>query len=153
MAVDFNTTKHIVAFPSKIAASTGSPHPWDIVLEANADNGTLVTLGAYVSSFNYKAGAAPSNFEGKILEQAANGNWYIQVADADGAILLYNSPVSPYNERILREESAFYNANGDVVRGFELIKNDIFEISAEGFTGVPAAGATVSYASGKYVVA
>lgn len=153
MAVDFNTNKHMVAFPSKVASASGSPHQWDILLEANTDNGVLVTLGAYVSHFNYKVGTAPANFEGKILEQGANGNWYIQVVDADDALLLYNSPVSPYNERILREESAFYNANGDVVRGYELIKNDIFEISAEGFNGTPAAGATVSFASGKYVVA
>lgn len=153
MAVDFNTTTHAVFFPSKIAAAAGSPHQWDIVVSANTDNGALVTLGAYVSPFNYQAGTAPANFEGKILEQASNGNWYIQVVDPDGAIVLYNAPVSPYGERILREEKVFYNAAGDVVRGYELIKNDIFEMSADGFTGTPAAGATVSYASGKYVVA
>lgn len=153
MAVDIVTNRHVVAFPSKIAAAAGSPHQWDIVVAANTDNGALVTLGTYVSHFNYQAGTAPANFEGKILEQAANGNWYIQVVDADNALLLYNAPISPYGEKILRDEHIFYNATGDVVTGYELIKNDIFEISAEGFTGTPAAGATVSYASGKYVVA
>ena len=34
-----------------------------------------------------------------------------------------------------KKESNFYNAKGDVVRGYELAKRDVFELSAEGFTG------------------
>lgn len=153
MAIDISKGSHAVAFPSKVAAAAGSPHQWDIVLTANADNGTLCTRGDYVSHFNYKQAAAPSGFEGVIREQSANGNWYIEVTDADGALLLYNAPVSPYGEKELQDESLFYNAKDDVVRGYELIVGDWFEVSKEGFTGVPEAGKAVSYSSGKYVVA
>jgi hypothetical protein len=48
---------------------------------------------------------------------------------------------------------AWVNKEGDVVKGYSLVKGDIFEMSAEGFQGTPAVGATVSFADGKYVVA
>ena len=41
-------------------------------------------------------------------------------------------------------ESNFYNAKGDVVRGYDLHKGDVFEVSAEGFDGEPAEKATVT---------
>lgn len=151
--IDITTNKHVVAFPSKVAAASGSPHQWDIVLGANTDNGALCTLGNYVSHFNYTQGAAPQNFAGKILEQAANGNWYIQVTAANGAIFLYNSPISEYGEKLLQGEDLYYNEKDRVCRGYQLIDTDIFEISALGFNGVPVAGKAVSYANGKYVVA
>lgn len=151
--IDIVTRKHAVAFPSKIAAAAGSPHQWDIVIEDAADNGALVTMGDYVDFANYKAGAAPAKFAGKILGRGANGGWYVQVTEAAGAIFLYNTPVSPYGEKLLRDENLFYNGKDEVVRGYELIKNDIFEISAEGLDGTPVAGKAVSYANGKYVVA
>mgnify|MGYP007069880055 CR=1 FL=1 len=150
--IDISTNEHVEAFPSKIAAASGSPHQWDMVMTADTDNGSLVTLGDYVSFSTYKAGAAPSGFKGKILEASADGNWYIQVTTADGAIFLYNTPVSPYGEKLLRDHQLFYNAKNDVVRGYELIDNDIFEISELGFDGALEAGKTVTYSSGKYVV-
>ena len=46
------------------------------------------------------------------------------------------------------KESNFYNAKGDVVRGYELAKHDVFELSAEGFTGEElAVGKKVTYDS------
>ena len=41
-------------------------------------------------------------------------------------------------------ESNFYNASGDIVRAYELYKGDIFELSAEGFTGTPVKGKTLT---------
>lgn len=154
MAVDISKTKHTVAFPRKIAAAAGSPHQWDIVISANTDNGALCTRGKYVSFANYQAAAAPAQFAGKILEQTSDGDWYVEVTDPKEAIFLYNSPRSEYTERELRDEHYFYNKPSEgTVRGYELIKGDIFSISVEGFTGVPVAGKAVSYADGKYVVA
>ena len=43
-----------------------------------------------------------------------------------------------------KKESNFYNANGDVVRGYDLHKGDVFEVSADGFDGEPAEKATVT---------
>lgn len=152
--VDLLTTKHVVMFPTKIAAASGSPHQWDIIITANTDNGALCTLGSYVSFENYTAGAAPAAFRGKILEKGANGGWYIQVTAAADAIILYNSPVSPYGEKLLQGEELFYNGKDEgPVRGYQLINTDVFEISENGFDGTPEAGKVVSYADGKYVVA
>lgn len=152
--IDIVTNKHVVAFPSKVAAASGSPHQWDIILGANTDNGALCTLGNYVSHFNYTQGAAPQNFAGKILEQeTSNGHWYIQVTNAAGAIFLYNSPISEYGEKLLQGEDLYFNEKDRVCRGYQLIDTDIIEISALGFNGVPVAGKAVSYANGKYVVA
>ena len=154
--IDISTTKHIEAFPAKVAAGAGSPHQFNIVLLANADNGTLCTLGDYVSFDTFKAGAIPNNFTfaGKILEKSTNGNWWIQVTEPADAIFLYNTPKSPYPEEELRDPKLFFNGRDEgSVRGYTLSKNDIIEISDEGFTGNPAANKAVSYASGKYVVA
>ena len=151
--VDISTKKHIVMFPSKIAAAAGSPHQWNIKLSADSDNGTLVTLGNYVSFDNFAAGSAPSKFVGTILDVGANGGWYILVEEADGAIILYNTPKSPYTNRELRDPKLFYNGKDEPVRGYELINYDIFEISEDGFSGTPVVGKTVSYSGGKYVVA
>ena len=150
--IDVATNKHIVAFPSKIAAASGSPHQWNILLSANADNGTLCTLGNYVPYDNFAQGAVPTGFTGKILEKAANGNWYVQVTNAAKAIFLYNSPVSEYGEKLFQGEELYYNEKDSVVRGYSLIDTDIFEISENGFDGTPAANKAVTYSNGKYVV-
>ena len=67
-------------------------------------------------------------------------------------LILYNSPVSPYQEERFQNEALFYNKAGDVARGFEMAKGDIFSISTSAFTGTPVAGKTLTYASGKFVV-
>lgn len=43
-----------------------------------------------------------------------------------------------------KKESNFYNAKGDVVRGYALHKGDVFEVSVEGFDGQPAEKVTVT---------
>lgn len=156
MAIDITKGTHISSFPSKIASMMGQyGHVYNIVLQANADNGTLCGRGDYVSFDQYESDTVPTGFAGVIREQAASGNWYVEVTDlgTGETLYVYNSPISPYGEKELQDETLFYNKLGDVVQGATLIVGDVFEISAEGFTGTPAAGAVVSYASGKYVVA
>ena len=53
----------------------------------------------------------------------------------------------------MQHESNFYNANGDIVRAYELYKGDVFELSKEGFTGTPAKGKTVTIENKKVKVA
>jgi hypothetical protein len=62
--------------------------------------------------------------------------------------------ISPY-EAIPQtlDSKAWVNKKGDVVKGYSLVKGDIFEMSVEGFQGEPAVGKAVSFADGKYVVA
>ena len=52
----------------------------------------------------------------------------------------------------LKHESNFYNANGDIVRAYELYVGDVFEVSSEGFSGTPAKGATVTVADKKLTI-
>ena len=152
--IRYTIEQHGYAFPSKIASSAGSPHIYNIRLTADHDNGDLVGRGAWQAFDEYTEAAAPNTFAGVIREQAANGNWYVEVTADTEALFVYNSPIiaEDYNSKFAME-SNFFNANGDTVKAYSLIKGDIFELSAAHFTGTPQANKAVSYASGKYVVA
>lgn len=135
--------KHAVAGSSKLKATTAG-HIYNIKIEEDLDNGSIVAKGDYVNAEVYKAKDS-TGFEGKILEKAANGNWYVEVVEPGDALLLLNVPLiyEEYNTA-MQHESNFYNANGDIVRAYELYKGDIFELSAEGFDGEPADNTTVT---------
>lgn len=140
MAYDINVTKHAVFFPSKILAENGGEHIFDVKLTSNMDNGTIIgrsTTWATGEFDVYTQAAAPNGVAGIIQAQAANGNWYIEVTAANGALVLYNSEILPRDDRDLSQISMYYNASGDVVQAIELHKGDIFELSAEGFTTTP----------------
>lgn len=97
-----------------------------------------------------------TGFEGVILDKAANGNWYVEVTNPGDAILILTTPLI-YEEytTAMKHESNFYNQNGDITRGYELFKGDIFELSAEGFvTKTPEKGkkVTVDTATNKLAV-
>ena len=144
MATKFITfTKHAVAGSSKLKATTAG-HIYNIKIEEDLDNGSIVAKGAYVSAEVYKAKDS-TGFAGVVLDKAANGNWYVEVTDPGDALLLLNVPLI-YEEytTAMQHESNFYNANGDIVRAYELYAGDIFELSAEGFDGTPTKGATVT---------
>lgn len=148
------TFTHNEAFPSRLLAANGGGHIFDIELTADHDNGVLVGRGDYIKLGTYKETTAPNTFAGKIVEQAANGNWYVEVTAATEALWILMPEISPY-EAIPQtlNPKAWVNKKGDVVKGYSLVKGDIFEMSVEGFQGEPAVGKTVSFADGKYVVA
>ena len=152
MAIRYAIEEHIVSFPSKIAASAGSPHIYNIQLTNDTDNGQLVGKGNWVAFDEYAEAAAPA-FSGKIQAKAANGNWYIEVTAATEALYVFDSPViaEDYNAKFVAEKN-FFNEAGKTVKAYSLIKGDIFEVSAIAFDGTPEAGATVTYSNGKYVV-
>lgn len=156
MAIDIRTGSHVVSFPSKVASMMGQyDHVYNIVLDADCDNGTLATRSSYVDFDQYEQGAVTANtVEGKILKQAANGNWYIEITKLPTAevLYLYNSPVSEYAEKEFQDESLFYNKNGEVAQGAVLTIGDVIEYSALAITGTPAANTVVKYTSGKWVI-
>lgn len=153
--IDFAITfTHNEAFPSKLLAASGGGHIYDIQLTADHDNGVLVGRGNYIKLGTYQETTAPNTFAGIIREQAANGNWYVEVTAATEALWILMPEISPYEaipETV--NPKAWVNKAGDTVKGYSLTKGDIFEMSAEGFTGIPAANKSVTFASGKYVVA
>ena len=147
---------HIIAFPTKVASAMGQyGHIENMVLTTAADNGVLGTKGTYVSFDQYqRVEVADNKVEGVIREiNNSEGGNYVEFTKLDGQIyFIYNSPVSPYPETELRDEGLFYNAAGDVAQGMELIVGDWVSLNDAAFTGTPAAGKTVKYSAGKYVV-
>lgn len=135
--------KHAVAGSSKLKA-TQCGHIYNILIEEDLDNGSIVAKGDYVKPETYKAKES-TGFKGKILDKAANGNWYVEVEEPGDALLVLQVPVL-YEEytTALKHESNFYNATGDIVRAYELYTGDVFELSEEGFSGSAAKDSTVT---------
>ena len=153
MAIKYSIEKHAVAFPSKLLAQNGGKHIYNIELATDTDNGNLVKRGSFIDLDLYEEDTA-ATFEGVIQKQAANGNWYVEVVNPGDALFVYMQAfIAEEWTNKFKAESNFYNAAGDVVRGYELAVGDVFEVSAEGFTGTPEAGKTVSVAAKKLVVA
>lgn len=153
MAQDYmGSSVHAVAGSSKLKA-TQCGHIFNIVAAADIDNGCIVGKGAWQGMEKY-AEAAATTFTGTILGQAANGNWYVEVVTAANAYLVLSVPLN-YVEipRQYAGEEYFYNAQGDIMRCYELVPGDIFELSAAGFNGTPAANKSVSIQSKKVKVA
>lgn len=150
----FNNTKHAVAGSTRLAATTatGGHGIVDIKITLDLDNGSIVGKGALVAGQVY-ALAAPTTFAGKIIDKAANGNWYVEVTAAENAYLVLTTPITYYDfTTAMRNENTFYNANGDIVRAYPLFVGDVFELSDEGFDGTPAKNATVAVDTTTYKV-
>lgn len=148
-------TKHAVCFPSKVLAGSMGAHIYNVTLTTAADNGNIIGRGDWLSFDNYAEANAPADFAAKIVDQAANGNWYVEVTAVGSAeaLLVYNSPIIPYESpRELADLSNFYNAAGEVVKAYVLTVGDIFEVSDEAFTGTPAKDATLTVSNKKLVV-
>lgn len=162
MAIKFKIDKHHVCFPTKLLAGNGGEHIYNIVIDEDTDNGTIVSRGEYVSFDQYKAGTAPATYEGIITEQAANGNWYVEVVKPEDAILIYEVPViaETYDARFT-DIANFYNAvnteddpeRTKTVRGYALAKGDVYELSEDAFDKKPTPGKKVTISGQKHVVA
>ena len=141
-----NIQKHAVAGSTRLVATTatGGHGIQDIKISTDLDNGSIIGRGALVAGEVY-AMAAPTAFTGKIIDKAANGNWYVEVVTATNAYLVLQVPVNYYDyTATMRNENTFYNAKDDIVRSYPLFPGDVFELSAEGFDGTPAKDAAVS---------
>ena len=155
MAIKLNIEKHAYCFPTKLLAGNGGEHILNIELTADADNGSIVAIGNYKSFDNYVEATAPADYEAKIVDVAADGNFYVEVVEPADAVLICEVVMiaeQNYDSRF-KDPKNFYNAAGDVVRGYCLHKHDIYELSAEGFTGTPEVGKTVTITGRKHVVA
>lgn len=153
MALDIKTTKHTIAFLSKVLSGIGGGHIYNITLAEDRDNGELVNRGEWNSFDNYDEKSGKVTFEGVIREPAAEGGFYIEVTKPTDALFIYNTPKSPYKDEVLHDDALFYNEAGSTVTGHSLVVGDIVAISEEGFNGTPEAGKTVTFANHKYVVA
>ena len=149
--IDFST-KHAVAESTKLKATIVG-NIWNIKATNDIDNGCIVKRGDYVAP-EYYAEAAATEFTGKIIEKAANGNFRAEVTavgELEGLVLSVPLIYEEYTTR-MQEESNFYNAKGDLLRVYQLYVGDVFTLSAEGFDGTPEVGKTVSVVSKKVKV-
>ena len=149
--IDFST-KHAVAESTKLKATIVG-NIWNIKATNDIDNGCIVKRGDYVAP-EYYAEAAATEFTGKIIEKAANGNFRVEVTavgELEGLVLSVPLIYEEYTTR-MQEESNFYNAKGDRLRVYQLYVGDVFTLSAEGFDGTPEVGKTVSVVSKKVKV-
>ena len=152
MAIRYEIEKHAVAFPSKLLAQNGGKHIYNVVLSTDTDNGNLIARGEWDSLDLYKE-AAVTTFEGVVREQAANGNWYVEVTDPGDALFVYQQPVIAEEwTNTFKKTSNVFNAAGDRVRSYELAVGDVFEVSAEGFSKVPTKGAKIQSVTDKKMV-
>ena len=145
--------KHAVAESTNLKATIVG-NIWNIKATDNIDNGCIVKRGDYVAP-EYYAEAAATEFTGKIIEKAANGNFRVEVTavgELEGLVLSVPLIYEEYTTR-MQEESNFYNAKGDLLRVYQLYVGDVFTLSAEGFDGTPEVGKTVSVVSKKVKVA
>lgn len=155
MAIKFEIEKHAYCFPTKVLAGNGGEHILNIELTEDADNGSIVGVGEYKTFDNYVEAEAPAEYSAKIIDTAADGNFYVEVVEPADAVLVcevINNPYTNYDSRF-KSDKNFYNAKGDVVRGYVLHKYDIYELSEEGFEGTPEVGKTVTITGRKHVVA
>lgn len=137
-------TKHAVAGSSKLKATVAG-HIVNIRLTADADNGIIVKKGDYEKAEVYKEAAASAEFRGKVIDKAANGNWYVEVTAVNEDYFVLQVPMI-YEEYTtqMQHESNFFNQKDDIVRAYELYVGDIFELSPEGFTEEVTKGDTVA---------
>lgn len=101
-------------------------HLYHLVADKDMDNGSVVSLGDFVKGDVWKA----------------------KVPAKGDKLILINTSVVIYEEYTTKcqEEARFYNAKGDILRGFEMKDTDKFALSAEAFNeeAEPAVGKYVA---------
>ena len=144
MFIKYELGKHATANPSNLLAAEQGEHIFSVELTTDADNGNLIAIGD-LKSFDLFKEKAVTTFTGKIVQKMPNGNFLVLVEDAGDACLVYNVPVAAeeFTSR-WKNESVMYNKAGSIVRAYGLRKWDRFEVSAEGFTGTPEVGKSIT---------
>jgi hypothetical protein len=155
MAIKYKIDQHHVCFPTKVLSDKVG-RVLNMVIKEDTDNGTVCGKGKYVSFDQYEVADAPAGFEGEILEQAADGNWYVEVKKVDPnapAILIYEVPeiAETYNSEFTKTSNFFNAATAErtkTVRGLVLTVTDVYELSEDTFDGTPVAGKKVTVEAG-----
>lgn len=147
MAIKYTISTYGVSFPTKVAASAGSPHIYNITLDNDTPNGKIVGRGNYVELDRYEEAAAPT-FALKVVGRATNGNWYVEVTsvDASADVLYIHMPVIIEEDftKKFADEKNFYIPAGKTAKAYTLIRGDILEYSTECFSATPSVGTVIT---------
>lgn len=151
--IKYSIEQHASAYPSLMLAQNGGKHIYSLLLDKDADNGQVVAKDAW-QGHQYYSVKESTGVEGIILDQAENGNWYVEITAEGDGLFIYQVPmIAEEWTKTFQKESNFYNEAGEIVRGYEMAKGDIVEVSELGFVGTPVKGATVTVANRKFNVA
>lgn len=129
---EITATKHVVAESSLIKA-TSTGHIYSLEAITDTDNGSIVARGDWKEAQVFKAKAYA----------------------AGDAPLLVLTPAFGYNSdrRSYQNECYFYNKTGEIMRAYELSRDDIFTVSSDAITALatePVIGNYVSVDNGLY---
>lgn len=153
MAIKFSIEKHAVAYPSMMLATNGGKHIYSVELDKDTDNGQIVAKDAWKGQQYYGVKDA-TGVEAVVLEQAVNGNWYVEITKPADGLFIYQVPmIEEEYTKEFQKESNFYNLKGDIVRAYEMAVGDIVEVSEGGFDVKPTAGKTLTVENRKFKVA
>ncbi|HAU86156.1 MAG TPA: hypothetical protein DCW90_11875 [Lachnospiraceae bacterium] len=113
---NIQATEHAVCESSLMKATLAGPI-YSLECHKDMDNGTICTFGEYVGnqvfkSEDFKAGKVP--------------------------VLMLTSPLG-YNtsQKYYTDEKYFYNAKGEIGRGYTIYRGDIWTVSESKFNGTP----------------
>ena len=152
MSIKYTIVQHATAYPSLMLASNGGKHIYSVELDQDTDNGQVVAKGEW-KGFQYYGVKDSTGVAAVILDQAANGNWYVEITEPGDGLFIYQVPmIAQQFTNDFQKESNFYNEAGDVVRAYEMAKGDIVEVSKLGFVGEPAKGKTLTIENRKFKV-
>lgn len=123
MAQDINK-RHWVCESTKLLATNGGQHIYNVKMPEDCDNGTLLQLGNYVEDEYYEG----------------------QAVDSQSAVLVLNPPL-PENTALkdYASEDRYYNAKYSIVRCYSLAPRDRYTISEEAFSEAPEIGKYVAW--------
>ena len=153
MAIKFSIEKHAVAYPSMMLATNGGKHIYSVELDKDTDNGQIVAKDAWKGQ-QYYGVKDSTGVEAVVLEQAANGNWYVEITKPADGLFIYQVPmIEEEYTKEFQKESNFYNLKGDIVRAYEMAVGDIVEVSEDGFDVNPEAGKALTIENRKFKVA
>lgn len=113
--IEKKPTKHIVVGTSKIKA-TNTGHIYDLVFNADVDNGVLAKVGEYTGNGFQERNATVAGAKDKVVLIAS-------------VPLIYDQHTTE-----VQAEYNFYNTKGSVTRGYELVEDDVFAVSDYAFT-------------------
>lgn len=151
--IRYSIEKHGVCFTSKVLAATGGKHIYNIKIEADRDNGSVVARGAW-GGMEYYGEKPSTGVEGVILDNSANGNFYVEITKPGDGVLLRNVPmIAEEFTKNFQKEQNYFNEQGTIVRGYELAVGDIIELSADCFVGTPVIGKALTIEEYKWKVA
>lgn len=150
--IKVNITQYPVAFPSKTVASNKGCHMFSLKHSTESWNGAVVAKGDYVSLDLYEETEA-TEMDAKIVDVAANGNFYVEIKKdipASKAVVVYNVPMieEEYNKNFQKESNYYIPAEVEE-RAYPVREGDIWELSKDNFTGEPSVGKTITSISGK----